>query len=114
MTSREGAKRKAPRYPSEVIDLVDDNDTEDAGLVLGDTRREVINLVDDNDESKPRANLCKTIRQSGEAVLLVDDREPVEFFNQLRQAGVTCERRRLATFDFLWVARRCTTAIAIS
>jgi ERCC4-type nuclease len=44
-------------------------------------------------------------------VLLVDSREPVDFFNKLSEAGVTCERRVLATFDFLWVGR-CTTATA--
>jgi hypothetical protein len=66
MTSKEGAKRKAANYPSEVIDLVDDSsDTEDAGLLSGNTRREVIDLVDDNDESKARAHRRK-ITQSWE------------------------------------------------
>jgi hypothetical protein len=35
--------------------------------------------------------------------VLVDVSEPIDFFNQLSQAGVTCDRgdsRRLATFDF--------------
>jgi ERCC4-type nuclease len=119
MTStKKGAKRKAgANYPSEVIDLVDDSDTEDGGmhLLFVDKEQEVINLVDSDDDgdgkppvlvaSKPRAKMRKTMLPSWEVVLLIDDREPVDFFNQLSQAGVTCERRRLATFDFLWVAR---------
>jgi hypothetical protein len=118
MTSEEGAKRKATSHPSEVIDLVDDSDTEDEGmhLLLVDKGREVINLVDDGDDeppvllaSKPRTKMLKTMLPPWEVVLLVDNCEPVDFFNQLSQAGVTCERRRLVTFDFLWVARRCTT-----
>jgi ERCC4-type nuclease len=68
-----------------------------------------------NEPHKLPAKLRKTIQPlpSWEVVLLVDTREPVDFFNQLSsQAGVTCERRRLATFDFLWVARRCTAGTA--
>jgi ERCC4-type nuclease len=122
MTSKEGTKRKAAIYPLEVIDLVDDSDTEDAGvhLLLVARGPEVINLVDNDDEppvlmaSKPRAKRRKTMLLSWEVVLLVDDREPVDYFTQLSQAGVKCERRRLATFDFLWVARRCTTTTTAS
>jgi hypothetical protein len=80
------------------------------------SRREVINLVDDSDDdappvlvaSKPRAKMYKVMLPSWEVVVLVDNREPVAFFNLLSQAGVRCEWRRLATFDFLWVARRCS------
>jgi hypothetical protein len=123
MTSKEGAKRKAANYLSEVIDLVDDSDTEDEGihLLLVDNGHEVINLVDNDDDgspvllaSKPRSRMRKTILPSWKVVLLVDVSEPVEYFNQLSQAGVLCERRGLVTFDFLWVARRCTPGVASS
>jgi hypothetical protein len=137
MTSKEGAEKRK----LEVINLVDgiSDDVMDKRSV--DKRREVINLVYDDDDAAPRkpkereviiltdddddynddeprklpAKLRKTIQRlpSWEVVLLVDTREPVDFFNQLSsQAGVTCERRRLATFDFLWVARRCTAGTA--
>jgi ERCC4-type nuclease len=122
MSSKQGAKRKAANNLSEVIDLVEDSDTEDAGTepLSVDTRREVINLVDvdGNDEPEPPvalsskigAKMSETILPSWKVVLLVDVSEPVVFFNQLNQVGVLCERRRLVTFDFLWVARRCTIA----
>jgi hypothetical protein len=51
-----------------------------------------------------RSNTARS-NQSG----AVDVSEPIDFFNQLSQAGVTCDRgdsRRLATFDFIWMARR--------
>lgn len=38
-------------------------------------------------------------------VLLIDLKEPLEYFNALVAVGVTCERRFLPTFDFLWIAR---------
>jgi hypothetical protein len=116
MTSKEGAKRKA----SEVIDLIDDSDTEDDVMypLLAEKGREVINLVDSNDDSddeppkllasKPPAKMRKQQLPSWEVVLLVDSREPVDYFNKLSQAGVKCERRCLATFDFLWVGRHTT------
>jgi ERCC4-type nuclease len=119
MTSREGAaKRKAANHPLDVIDLVhDSSDTEDDDMhtYLVDKGREVINLVDNDDDEprKPAAKMCNTIQPpSWEVVLLVDVCEPAAYFDQLNTAGVMCERRRLATFDFLWVARRCTTVTA--
>jgi ERCC4-type nuclease len=110
MTSKDCAKRKAVHHPSEVIDLVDDSsDTEDEvmHLLVDDKGREVIDLVKER-EDVDEPPLRKIVLPWWEVVLLVDDREPVAFFNQLSQAGVRCERRRLATFDFLWVARRCS------
>jgi YtoQ family protein len=49
-----------------------------------------------------------------EVVLLVDDREPIEYVNRLIQAGVRCERRRLEVFDFLLVARLCTDTTTVA
>jgi ERCC4-type nuclease len=124
MSSKEGAKRKATNTPWEVIDLTDDASGTDevVHLTLAENGREV-NLVDDElDDVKPPALLAsnkptkmrKTVLPQWELVLLVDDREPVDFFNRLSQAGVRCERRRLAAFDFLWVSRRITTTTADS
>jgi ERCC4 domain len=42
--------------------------------------------------------------ESWRVVLLVDSREPPHFLEKLTALQIDCERRPLATFDYLWVA----------
>jgi ERCC4 domain len=108
--SKGAVKRKLP----EVINVDDDDYTVEAIAVdilhQSVKEREIIIICDDDEEeslarmdSNPAA--CKKQAASWEVVLLVDDREPIDFLQRLSQAGIQCERRRLSVFDFLWVAR---------